>query len=166
MTLHILWLRTELGSNYLGTNEGSILNFYRSDGFSILFSLGEGFFAFQKVLSNDELLLLLGQKINFSKDQKVAAIDRLASSELSHYLKYDLLLGRTPLYSRKFGLYVQGPRIRSTMGIVVTVFALQDDMPQIFHLFSCLKTHMRRMVCAVHKTRASFFSTIRMLVLI
>jgi len=54
----------------------------------------------------------------------MAAIDRLATSELSYYLKCDLLLCQTPLYSRKCDLFIQGPQIRNTIGIVVTVFAL------------------------------------------
>jgi len=53
----------------------------------------------------------------------MAAIDRLATSELSYYLKCDWVLCRTPLYLRKFDIFIQGPQIQNTMGIVM-VFAL------------------------------------------
>lgn len=54
----------------------------------------------------------------------MTTIDRLATSELSYYLKCYLLLCLTPLYSRTFDVLMQGPQIRNTMGIVVTVFAV------------------------------------------
>jgi hypothetical protein len=54
----------------------------------------------------------------------MAAIDRLATSELSYYLKCDLLLCQTPPCSRKCDVFMQGPQIRNTMRIVVTVFTL------------------------------------------
>lgn len=54
----------------------------------------------------------------------MAVFDRLATSELSYYLKCDLLLCLTALYSRKFDVFMQGPQIQNTMGIVVTLFAV------------------------------------------
>lgn len=84
--------------NYLGKSKGSVSYVHWSDGFGILISLPSSGrknlcwdLFFQKMLSNEELLIILKQQINFDRDQKAAAIDQTTGHE--QLVDHNQLLG-------------------------------------------------------------------------
>jgi hypothetical protein len=76
---------------YWGTSEGNMLHVHRPSGFSILFQLsssggGGGLLCRDKlnpkVLSKEELLIVLRRQINIDRDQKAVMIDQMNSRHL------------------------------------------------------------------------------------
>jgi hypothetical protein len=105
--------------NYLGTNEGSILNVHQSDSFGALIclQLREGFFRrgwlIKKTLSNEELSIVLRRHMNVDRHQKAEAIDWLAVHDVILHWRLRTAIHKLQTRTEEESLYAELSRSQS-----------------------------------------------------